>query len=250
MLRFWDIPVVLIDTTTRQVSRIVTAAELDADALAHLLADQVLPRLIAHDRVLVLHAGAVRHQAGAIVVLGDSGLGKSTLVGSLASAEHPIMSDDAMIVTQDHGGVKVSAVYPGLRLLPDSIAALFPGNAGTDPVADYTDKLRVRVGTMTEDGRHPVGLLAFLEPPANTAAITLRRLSPSETCMALISNSFSLDPTDKAGAAGKLAQASAIAAKVPAYALGYPRDYARLKDVHQVLLDQMARINADHPLKP
>ena len=67
-------------------------------------------------------------------------------------------------------------------------------------------------------------------------------MAPAETCMGVIANSFSLDPTGRDQAGQKLAAASAFAATVPAFEIAYPRDYSILPDVHVVLRDQLTKL--------
>ena len=66
--------------------------------------------------------------------------------------------------------------------------------------------------------------------------VLLSRLSPGEACMAIIGNSFQLDVTDRCRAADVFAVASRIAERVPVFSLVYPRDFARLPEVHEAIL--------------
>ncbi len=58
---------------------------------------------------------------------------------------------------------------------------------------------------------------------------------------AIISNSFALDPTDKELARKKLTDAGKLANEVPAYEISYPRDYARIPDVHAAIFEKLAQ---------
>lgn len=60
--------------------------------------------------------------------------------------------------------------------------------------------------------------------------------------MALVESSFALDPVDPDQALGRLNDASALARQVPAFEIAYPRDYARLPEVRQAILDQLAAL--------
>ena len=81
--------------------RLVVSAPRDASKAVHehFLADQVVPRAIAHSGKLVRHAAAVRTGDEAILLLGASGLGKSTLSASFQSAGHCLIGDDAIYQT-------------------------------------------------------------------------------------------------------------------------------------------------------
>ncbi len=208
------------------------------ETLNHLLHDQVMPRIIAHQGDLVLHAGSIVIGSMAAAISANTGRGKSTLTASLHAAGNPILGDDALIVTADDSGYHVRAVYPSLRLLPDSVAHLFGDAAETRTMAHYSAKRHVTVEG--SDATVPLGMLIFLAPPAPD--ISLRRLSVAEACMSLISNSFALDPTDKVWATANMRRASALAAAVPAFSLSYPRDYAALPDVHTAILETLSMI--------
>lgn len=212
----------------------------------HFLADQVLPRLLASEGSLVVHAGAVRVGSSAVIVLGHSGRGKSTLTASFDRAGHDLLGDDAMVISFVENRHLVHAVYRSLRLFPDSIAELMAGATTAGPVAHFTDKERIDVaieGQMTADPL-PVAAMFALAAAANDGDITTRPLTASETCMMLVEGSFALDPSDTAQARQRLDQASAVASAVPAFEICYPRDYACLPEVRQAILDQVAALEA------
>ena len=140
-----------------------------------------------------------------------------------------------MIGDTDQTPPTIRAVYPSLRLLPDSVTHLFGETAQTSTMAHYSEKRHVRVAG--SDATVPLGMLLFLAPPAPD--IALRRMTVAEACMALVKNSFALDQTDKLWGVANLRRASALAAAVPAYTLSYPRDYAALRDVHAAILDSL-----------
>jgi hypothetical protein len=175
------------------------------------------------------------------VFLGDSGMGKSTLVASLYLSGEALLNDDTLVVTGEDEGFFGQAIYRGLRLLPDALASLFPQQTKTRPMAHYSSKQRLDVALATahESQPCPLGALFFLVPDSDT--IGLRRMTPAEACMGLITNSFSLDPTDTGRARHKLQQAAALANGVPAFELSYPRDYALLPEVHAAIRAQMAQ---------
>lgn len=219
---------------------IVTFSASDAflsETINHLLVDQVMPRVIAHRGDLVLHAGAVALGGRAVVVTAPSGYGKSTLTASLAADGATLIGDDALIVDSDRAGYRVRAVYPSLRLLPDSVAHLYGDAIETGMVAHYSAKRRIDLAHEGADigSNAPLALILSLGPPDDN--ISARRLLPMEACMTLISNSFALDPTDTVRARDKLVRTSALATSTPAWELRYPRDYSRLREVHEKIYE-------------
>lgn len=210
----------------------------------HFLADQAIPRAMAHEGSFILHAGAIRVGQGAILLMGLSGRGKSTLVTSFDQAGFALLGDDAMVVSSLDATPRVRAVYPSLRLFPDSIDALMPGVATAGPVAHYSTKHRIDVSVARKGDDRSLAIQAIfsIAKPAENDLIGLRRLTIAETCMALVESSFALDPVDPGQALGRLNDASALARQVPAFEIAYPRDYARLPEVRQAILGQLAAL--------
>lgn len=88
--------------------------------------------LILHQRkLLTLHASAVAVAGSAVIFLGQSGEGKSTMAAALHARGHALVTDD--VVALDLGSEHIPAVLPGfpqMKLWPDTAAAL--GNAPQD----------------------------------------------------------------------------------------------------------------------
>jgi len=241
---FWGIASVFISMSSKNVRIYPVGSGTSFETIEHILQDQVLPRIIAHEGRLVLHAGAVSQRGGAIAFLGDSGRGKSTLSASLMEDGWSLMGDDALLVSDEDSIFFGSATYKSLRLLPDSIDSLLIDNSALSRVADYTNKKRVSTKPDTDADNKSVALKAFFFLAAETSGnrIALRQMSVAETCMGFIKNSFSLDPTDKVHAEKKLKYVSALASTVPAFELTYPREYSRLPDVHKAIRKELASI--------
>ena len=210
----------------------------------HVFADQLYPRILAHEGNLVLHAGAFEAHGGCILIVGSSGRGKSSLVTSFDQAGFPLLGDDALVVSMPDGVAYAKAVYQSLRLFPDSVNALFKGGVGTSEVAHYTAKQRINIPVTASPPTQPKPILAMfmlLEPPAEDEVL-VDRLSVANACMALVQSSFALDPSDAVHAVQRLELASALARQIPAFAISYPRNYARLPAVREAIMDQCTRL--------
>lgn len=220
----------------RIVSRVCPG--LPPHTIDHFLRDQVAPRVLAHEGRFVLHSGGVRVEDCAILLMGATGRGKSTLAASLDRAGYPLLGDDAMIVDRaDRPSAR--AVYPSLRLLPDSIAALYSAPVATSAIAHYSPKQRVALPDVEEARPLPIRAIFVIAEPPGKDQISIARMNPSHACMALVENSFALDPADLEQARGRLNHASRLAARVPIFEIAYPRAFDRLPEVHAALLDRI-----------
>jgi hypothetical protein len=240
LLRFPGLADFAISPDGSQIG-IWSAADGSEETLRHLLLDQVLPRLLAHQGRLMLHAGAVCINKQAVIFVGQTGWGKSTLAASFHMAGYRLLSDDGLLVIPERGGVSALPTYPGLRLWPESVSGLYTKTPPLAPMAHYSSKQRV-LATEGYEMNHqpmPIAALYVLAPPdPGSDAISVSRLSARETCIEIVRNSFQLDVTDHQRAMHLLEAASDVAQHLPAFRLTYPRDHALLPQVRAAILAQ------------
>lgn len=210
---------------------------VDADAIEHMLIDQALPRLLSERGELVVHAGAVCVDGDCLLLLGESGWGKSTLAASFLQRGHTLLSDDCVVMRESGTRTLAMPTYPSLRMFDDSIVNAMGDCAQSSPVAFYTDKRRIALADGASDDACPVRAAYVLndpEIPATTIGIT--PLAPMNGCMALIRHGFRLDVASSAQHRAQLQQASMAASHIPVYALSYPRRYDLRNEVVDRLL--------------
>ena len=93
----------------------------DDDIVAFLLSSP-LSVLLMQRGVVPLHASSVETDAGAVVLLGNSGVGKSTLAAELTRRGHPLMADDVTGVVLGPGGrPQALPAFSQLRLWRDTL---------------------------------------------------------------------------------------------------------------------------------
>ena len=89
------------------------------------LAGTVWAALLLQRGIVLFHASAVEFEAGAVLFLGRSGAGKSSLLGELLKRGRAMLADDVAGVVLDAGGRPVALpAYPRLRLCADAVEAL------------------------------------------------------------------------------------------------------------------------------
>jgi hypothetical protein len=216
--------------------------KLPQETMRHLLLDQVLPRCLAHQGRIMLHASAVRLPQGLILFIGDSGAGKSTLAGNFHQAGNPAVSDDCVWIKENDAGIAAVPSYGGLRLWEDSLETLFPPGQDTLSMAHYTTKKRVVLHEeelpAPEDGIPVLALIAISPPDrSRTSGIVLERLSSREAFIAMLKQTFQLDLTDLERMTRHVQALARIIPKIPAYRLCMPRDFTLLPLVRQRILE-------------
>ena len=209
------------------------------ETLEHLLLDHVLPRVLAHRGALVLHAGAVRADTETVAFIGETGRGKSTLTASFDLAGQSALSDDGLAITCADQRVLAAPTYPSLRLWPDALEGVFESRPKVAPMAHYSTKRRVVRDAGTSSPQEPTPLKALYvlgEPAVAGDDVSIEPLSEREAVMAIIGNTFQLDPSDKTRASRLFEQAAQVAQRLPAFELSYPREFARLAEVRAAVL--------------
>jgi hypothetical protein len=165
-----------------------------------------------------------------VAALGPTGRGKSTLCAALGG---PVLTDDCVLLESSPQGYTLLPTYSGLRLLPDSLAQLADSDEEWTSVAHYSPKRR-RPGHGAPPSRHPLTPLVFLGPPATEAS--LHRLAPKDAFLALSQSTFALDFTPMHTAA-RFKLTSDLAEGILCHELRYPRDYAALPKVRDLVLE-------------
>ena len=221
----------------------------DMQMLRHLLLNQVIPRYLATAGRLVLHASAVTLENGkSVAFLGNSGFGKSTLVSSFHRNGAQLINDDCILLECGKDGVTAIGGLVGIRLFPDSVNAVFNEAAGFTNYTPYTDKQQLFLKEQAGDTPpEPCVLDAMFllndprEEPVDT--VSIKPVSGSETMMAMIQSTFSLDPSDKKMIVHNFKNVGqAISDQLGIYSLQYPRVHERLADVRAAVIKRIELI--------
>jgi hypothetical protein len=98
---------------------------LTVDDLLTYLLGPVLGLVLRLHGVTCLHASAVAVDGRAVAFVGPPGAGKSTTAAALAQRGHAILADDSVALRRERDAIQAFPSYPGLRLWPESVAALY-----------------------------------------------------------------------------------------------------------------------------
>lgn len=212
--------------------------------MSHLLLDQVMPLLLAWTGREVLHASAVALDTNkgpqALVLLGDSGAGKSSTAYAASEVGADLLADDFVVVGSAEGRPALLGIdQRGVRLWDDCVADLRP-NAGSERVSQHNSKRRVNVTSGPTPESLPLLAIIALETrgPAG-AAPALSPMLPLATTMQLLHHSFRVDPTDRLALEQTLDAAAVLASRVPGFEVQMPADLGGLRSACRVLLDKV-----------
>ena len=167
-------------------------------------------RLRGRGRYFVHAAGAVDPSGRAILLAGDSGEGKSTLVYALARAGWPILGDDG-VVLEVRGAETVAHAWRAPVLVSRDLAFAFPELAAADVRARPNDSRRRIAMSVTTARQARVAALFFLE---RGSWMQVTPMTPVSALAALVRQSPWVILGD-AGARQHLAALRHVASSVP-----------------------------------
>jgi hypothetical protein len=214
-----------------------------SSAAEHFLLNQVLPMFLAQHGRLIVHAAGISVDGACLLFSGQSGAGKSTLAAAFVAAGAEVMTDDGVVIATEEKPMRAAPTYRNLRLLPDSMAH-FAGRV--TPSRDHAVGPRKQSVALPEAGRmhdhfRPLTAIYFLRRPSERDGdVHIDSLTPRETCMRLLGQSFQLDVTDPCVVNAVFAKAARVADSVPGFALTYPRCFERLPEVRSAVLRHCA----------
>ena len=213
---------------------------VDAGTCRQLYLNNVLPMALSRQGRLVLHASAVEADGGALVFVGVSGRGKSTLAAAFARAGHALLVDDGLVLEPEGGRFMALPGDRSIRLRRDSGDWFDVDGALPAEPLGYADKQRIHAGQALRFATAPVPVRAvFLLGDDPRAPLSIQPLPPAQAMIELIHYSFLLDVGDRRRHAELMRQASALASSCGVHRLDYPREYARLDEVREAASARM-----------
>ncbi len=188
---------------------------------------------------LCLHGSAVGVRSGAVAFIAPKLHGKSTLAHALTAAGAHLATDDALPVKIGRPARMLPGIHQ-LRLRSDSAERLVPGEVplrsgyGGKHVLTSIDEDRLVLGPMPLSA---IYVLVPVQPDSRTPAAQRELLSPIQATLALIRHTKGAFLLGKSESAVLLDRAGNLARVVPVYRLLVARDFDRLPEVVEQLLE-------------
>jgi hypothetical protein len=189
---------------------------------------------------LPLHAGAVVVDGEAVLVVGESGMGKSSLLCSLVAQGWPLLSDDFVTVSLHEGQPVAASAYPQMRMWPETIER-FIGSADPYPTVFVGGrKRRVPVGESWGRflaGQYPVTRIYLLQrEEATEGEVSLTPLGGHEAFMQLLAATLMASCFPTAGLHKVWPVLQQLADHATTYRLCYPSGWQWLFQVQAAIL--------------
>jgi hypothetical protein len=208
------------------------------EALQDYLLGQVLSFVMLVRGVEPLHATAVVVEGGAVAFLGDCGYGKSTLGSSFVCENHPLLTDDVLVLEKCGQQMLAHPGMPRIKLC----GSMFQGREGT-PMNRFTHKTIFALNAQEHQmSAIPLRALYVLSPPRNrTCKLTLRRMSERKAFLSVLKNTFNDVLLNPRRLKRQFEFAATVATHVPVKSLSYPRTLSALPAVLQAVLSDLAQ---------
>ena len=212
--------------------RCAPAPGVAARSIRHLFLDTVMPLVLSVAAKTVLHASAVEHEGEAILFVGASGRGKSTLASALAVNEGAVLADDAVIVEGRAGRFDARPTYQSLRLRADSARALLVRKRRIDGV-----RHSAIAGRFVDRGRLPIKRIYFVErrERRRRSPVAFEPVGGIHAVLRLVEHTFNLDIACRNGLEHQFEVLTRLAACGLCYRLQVVRDFKLLPAVRQAI---------------
>lgn len=238
----------IVSGNGRRVESIADPAVSDRDLLA-LFGEHILRTILVRRGQISFHAASLTDGHGTILIMGDKGMGKSTLASALQQRGWSCVADDLTRVAETDG---IWRAFPGLRdskLLADSIAALGLRREGmplrwddTKGADDGKRLLAPVVRLPAVESAYRLGALLILMPRrAGPGGLVHRIASPIGSVRAMLEHATE-DPLRPGAGPPPAAQRAIgdLAGRVPVIEIALPNRLEALRSSAEAL-EEMVR---------
>ena len=212
----------------------------------HLFLDQVFPCLLSGGNQLLLHAASVVVDSKAIVFIGETGSGKSTLTSNFGRAGFKLLTDDGLLVIEEAGSFWGVPSYPSLRLWPESLPELFAEQPSSTDVAHYSAKQRISAGQAAvsfASERMPLSRVYLLRPQEDDVAVpvSVSTIPPQQAFSECFNSIFRLDVKNHSQIKDQFNMTARLIETTPVFAISFPHNFSLLPSVRTCILDHLSQ---------
>lgn len=218
----------------------------DSNTLYHLILDQLVPRILALQGNPLLHASAVsiNGTSEAIVFLGDSGVGKSSIAAYFCKQGASLITEDSLLISKNEKlELLATPAYPGIRLWNDSYGRFAPKHLNPDTALNTppNKKHSLQFSNFPFDFCEqalPISAFYLLSPDDScTEKIKIYRASKLDSIKKLVSGCFRLNIENSETLRREFEQLTEISKTIPVFHLQYPKCWDALDSIFKKILE-------------
>jgi hypothetical protein len=205
------------------------------DYVATYLLGPVMGFTLSLRGITCLHASAIVIGDQAVALAGQASAGKSTTAAMFAEMGYPVLSDDILALGEQGGVLWAQPGYPGLRLWPDSVAALYGSPDALPQMTAAWDKRYLDLGgARPRFWPTPAPLAAVYmigERKENILAPVIEPLTARAGLIELVANAYVTRLLDRDRHAQQFDRLSQVASTLPVRRVTPQADPAGLRDL-------------------
>ena len=234
VVEFVDLAIVEVD---RESGSVVFDRQLAPDMEQHLLLDHVLPLVLAQKGALVLHGGLISRDQKAAVLMGASGVGKSTLTAFAWQRGWTVGGDDGVVLFATDPPM-AEPTYTTVRLSPASADLL---GIDRQAASSVVGKVRIPANGDQPFRQDPVEvrLIVSLEPAPAGDDARFERLTGVDAHAQLFGSTFHPELSRKRLLPAIVADLASIVETATVGRLTVPRGLDGLAAAERLLRDHL-----------
>jgi hypothetical protein len=164
------------------------------------------------------------------------------LAAGFSTIGYQLLTDDCLILEERNGSVFGRPLYPSLRLYPEVIRRLFPGQPVSTPVTHYSSKRRLGAQSGLRFQTQPVRLdRLYILDSEDSPSVRTTPLSSREAFLEIVKLSYLMDVHDPGTLESEFESIARAAALPLFHRLFYPREFSALPAVQREILSNLAQ---------
>lgn len=230
-------PEFFVDSTSRKIQCDITRdqwTELHSEVFTR----RVLPRLVTILGRMVLHASALGTRNGALIFLGESGTGKSTLCAFLQQQlKGQVFSDDTAILGSTEAGIRIFPAENAICLWQDSHRVILHETNPATKLTVYPSKFMCPIRLTQKRQPQPIRALFFLGETDNQteAKPKLKVATTREAVSFLYELMICLNPKDQKSRFSKFSFLESLVHSTRCYFVNSSHDFDALPPLAQAI---------------
>ena len=232
--RYADETEFLVDNAGTEIWSCWTEPLTIEDAATYLLGP-VLGFVLLRRGLVCLHASAIVVDSEAIALIGPAGSGKSTTAAAFSARGFSILAEDVVTLDDCSDRFLVRPSYPGIRLWPASVEALYGTESRLPRLTPNWEKRYLDLTDNPEQfGREPLPLSAIYvlaERSHEAPAPFIEPLDRTDGLLSLIANTYTNYLMDKSMQGRQFDLLTRVLANVPVRKVTPHADAGRLQEL-------------------